>query len=374
MYIKERNGKYRYFQSYTDPLTEKRKTVSCTLNSKSRAAQKQARAILSDRIEKALEQTTITEKQKNIRLKEAIEEWMKIKEKSVKKSTFISMRSFPNILMKYIDGNALLKNITPEFIERTFNDIQYNSKMKVSTVKTIYYHFCEVMKYSKQRGYINTNPIRNVEITWKKENISARIEDKFLEDDELKTILDYAWKTNSNYGAFLEWLYLTGMRFGEAAGLKFDDIKEVNGTLFAQVNGTLLYHTLKAEKRYKTSSPKTVQSFRDVELSERAVEIIKFEKEKPHKSEFIFETRNGTPHHLATINYFLKTVEQRLNIKKHLTTHIFRHTHISKLAELGVPLYIIKQRVGHSSDVTEKIYLHVTKKARKKLSDKLDKL
>lgn len=34
---------------------------------------------------------------------------------------------------------------------------------------------------------------------------------------------------------------------------------------------------------------------------------------------------------------------------KHLTTHIFRHTHISMLAELGVPLKTIMQRVGHNN-------------------------
>ena len=33
---------------------------------------------------------------------------------------------------------------------------------------------------------------------------------------------------------------------------------------------------------------------------------------------------------------------------KHLTTHIFRHTHISMLSELGVPLKTIMQRVGHN--------------------------
>ena len=33
---------------------------------------------------------------------------------------------------------------------------------------------------------------------------------------------------------------------------------------------------------------------------------------------------------------------------KHLTTHIFRYTHISMLSELGVPLKTIMQRVGHN--------------------------
>ena len=79
MYIKERNGKFRYFQDYKDPLTEKRKTVSCTLNSKSRAAQKQARIILTERIEKALEKSTLSPVQKNIRLCDAIDKWLEFR-------------------------------------------------------------------------------------------------------------------------------------------------------------------------------------------------------------------------------------------------------------------------------------------------------
>ena len=46
----------------------------------------------------------------------------------------------------------------------------------------------------------------------------------------------------------------------------------------------------------------------------------------------------------------------------HLTTHIFRRTHISMLSELGVPLKTIMQRVGHNNpNTTLSSYTHVTK-------------
>lgn len=41
------------------------------------------------------------------------------------------------------------------------------------------------------------------------------------------------------------------------------------------------------------------------------------------------------------------------NTLKTTPVTFFRHTHVSKLAELGVPLYIIQNRVGHAdSDFT----------------------
>ncbi len=45
------------------------------------------------------------------------------------------------------------------------------------------------------------------------------------------------------------------------------------------------------------------------------------------------------------------------------------------MAELGIPLYVIQQRVGHSSSkITSQIYLHVTQKAIEKEASKLDEL
>ena len=62
----------------------------------------------------------------------------------------------------------------------------------------------------------------------------------------------------------------------------------------------------------------------------------------------------------------------RQQINKKLVVHIFRHTHVSILAEMGVPLYVIQHRVGHGdSRITRRIYLHVTQKAKKDLADKL---
>ena len=49
-------------------------------------------------------------------------------------------------------------------------------------------------------------------------------------------------------------------------------------------------------------------------------------------------------------------------IQKNISSHIFRHTLISVLAENNIPLKAIMNRVGHAdSDVTTSIYTHVTK-------------
>ncbi|MCJ1968694.1 tyrosine-type recombinase/integrase [Lactococcus piscium] len=64
-----------------------------------------------------------------------------------------------------------------------------------------------------------------------------------------------------------------------------------------------------------------------------------------------------------------------LSYLPHQIIHIVRHTHISKLAEIGVPLHIIQRRVGHASEkITREIYLHITNKMKSDTKDLLELL
>ncbi|MGG3281786.1 tyrosine-type recombinase/integrase [Paenibacillus solani] len=63
---------------------------------------------------------------------------------------------------------------------------------------------------------------------------------------------------------------------------------------------------------------------------------------------------------------------KKTSIKKAATPHIFRHTHISMLAEAGVDLKTIMQRVGHDDpETTLRIYTHVTEKMRKDANERI---
>ncbi|MNC08737.1 Tyrosine recombinase XerD [compost metagenome] len=59
------------------------------------------------------------------------------------------------------------------------------------------------------------------------------------------------------------------------------------------------------------------------------------------------------------------------NLPDHFTPHSFRHTHVSLLAEIGVELETIQERMGHKNDsMTRLIYLHITKSLKREASDK----
>ncbi|MFS7390381.1 tyrosine-type recombinase/integrase [Carnobacterium maltaromaticum] len=116
---------------------------------------------------------------------------------------------------------------------------------------------------------------------------------------------------------------------------------------------------------------------REVSLSKKAVNIIDSftELNKYLNTDYLFTTSKGTPFQLNAINTYLRKLSKQLEIDKPLSSHIFRHTHISKLAEIGSPLYAIQDRVGHeNSKITESIYLHVIKGVKEKLNRDIELL
>ena len=55
--------------------------------------------------------------------------------------------------------------------------------------------------------------------------------------------------------------------------------------------------------------------------------------------------------------------------------HMLRHSHISLLAELGVPIKAIMERVGHVDEsITLKVYSHVTQTIHDDVREKLNSI
>lgn len=75
------------------------------------------------------------------------------------------------------------------------------------------------------------------------------------------------------------------------------------------------------------------------------------------------------------MNIIIKETTDISSIKKRVTTHTLRHTHISTLAQLGINLKAIQERVGHSDyKTTLEIYTHVTDQMAKDMISKLENI
>lgn len=377
MWIEKRaNGKYRYSERYEDPYTGKLKRVSITFDNKTRQTQKDAQYALNNKIADAMNQIQL--KKPNITLKQLYDEWYEVYKQQVAEGTYYPTKDMLKAPLKDIGHDAIVNKIDYVFLNKILDGYVYEKELSNSYVSTIKSKLNQMMKYAVRQGYIINNPIEKVEINFKRNTGGQKIKDKFLEDDEYKQLIAYTEKANSRYALLFQWLYLTGMRAGEGTALqKSDIVQQEDGEWIAKVDGTMLAKGRKVQEMAKSNMPKTAAGVRDVILSSKAVEIYQKQLEMNPDGSFLFQTSHGTPFQLQAVNSFLRNHKVRMGFSedKPLSSHIFRHTHISKLAEIGVPMYVIQDRVGHEdSKITQQIYLHVTKKTKEKLATNLELL
>lgn len=364
MYIEERHGKdgikYRYCEKFYDPRFAKWRRKSVTFNNKTRETRKRAQEILTNAIQKELGNVMMD----NRTIHSVIEEYKKIYKKNVKRTTFLSVETQYQEFEEFIDSKRIITTITTQDLNRFFDFLLYQKNLANQTTSAYKSRLNKLFQYAVKNGYIETNPIESCIIEYKTRTESKKNPNKFLEDDEYNRLIEYTRKINLRYAMLFEWMYMTGMRVGEALALTWDKIDLDSNPPIAHVSSTLEYHQLKIKDVYASTSPKTTASIRSVSLPNRCIEILSQIEELEGKNRgFIFTTSKHTPISITAINTFLRTHRERMGIDKNISTHIFRHTHISKLAEMGLPLYSIQARVGHeNSQVTESIYLHITKK------------
>lgn len=239
--------------------------------------------------------------------------------------------------------------------------------------------------YAVEKNIISDNPARRAKLPKNKKTLDdwQKVTQKYLEEYEIKPLLKELYRRPNTYrvGLLAEFMSINGGRIGEVIAIKREN-RDYN-TRKLQLVGTM--DRTNGYRNGVKTSPKTVAGYRTTDMTAREIEIMQ-ELESLNELEqttnpnyqdmgYIFTTKNGVPIQINSFNLAIKRANERLvsPINKTLSSHIFRHTLISRLAEKNVPLKAIMERVGHSdAKTTTLIYTHVTDKMRKQIIDALE--
>lgn len=377
MWIEELpNGKYKFFERYKDPYSEKLKKVSVTLDKKTAQARNQAATLLQEKINEKL---SIKYDISEITFQKLYDEFENSWSQGVRASTVYSANNIKREIFNNIPSDYLIKNIDRRLLQKVVDKLLKEGRSHNYAAK-IKAKLNQVMKYAVRMGYLQTNEMLYVEMPRKvitKEELRKK-KAKYLDQTEFKLLIqnlkeeaicDYRVE---KYIKIATVLFLTGMRYGELAGLNYkEDIDFLKHTIHIR-------HTYNFHQKERTA-PKTAKSDRVLSIPKSVTKIfqeqIAINLKNGFDSDHIFINTLGNPITPERIIGALKRHGKKAGIEKNITTHIFRHSHISLLAELGTPLPAIMDRVGHSdSKTTLEIYSHVTEKMTLDIANKLDKL
>lgn len=211
---------------------------------------------------------------------------------------------------------------------------------------------------------------------------SQKKEKRALSNEE-KAILEKA-KLTQRERVFVDLLYYTGVRRGEALALTVKDVDFKNRRLI--INKNLV---IKDGESHIKNSPKTSAGNRSIPLPTKLLSELQ-EYIAHTRNIYLFTMKNGEPMSKSSFRRFWYNILDKMNvaaggdefsrsdtairlIAKDVTPHIFRHTYATNLYYAGIDVKTAQRLLGHSSiQVTLEIYTHLD--AEVSISNTEDKL
>lgn len=249
-----------------------------------------------------------------------------------------------NILPKDISADNL-KN----FLYGTSKILNSRSQARlISSLKSFF-------NYLYFDGIRHDNPMELIETP----RIGRKLPDTLTvnEIDSLIEAIDLSKPEGIRNKCIIETLYSCGLRVSELISLKISDLYFNEG--FIKVNG-------KGNKdRFVPIESATKQYIIDYKLEYRdQLNIYK------NHADILFLNRRGKQLTRAMIFTIVKQLAVKMDLKKSISPHTFRHSFATHLLENGADLRAIQLMLGHESITTTEVYVHLD---RKHLSEVLHK-
>lgn len=310
--------------------------------------------------------------------KEIYELWYEGYQHTIKESTLLVNQHIFDLLLAKLE-NMQLKKLTLPYCQKIINN--YSKKFSLAVLKKIKIYGSMILDYAVKMKVIYSNPMKDVLLPKKKDDIASDDKDKYYSKEELKQFLELVESEQDiKLTAMFRVLAYTGIRKGELQALNWDDIDFTNNMI--TVNKTLALNT---EKKVVVQTPKSKSSIRSISIDEQTANILKRWKAKQRELFFSVGTRvkkhqpcfteevTNSYLYLNFMNDKLRKICKKHKFKE-IKIHGFRHTHCSLLFESGFTIQEVQDRLGHSDlKTTMSIYAHVTEKQRDKMADKFAK-
>ncbi|PMB84072.1 site-specific integrase [Dolosicoccus paucivorans] len=263
-------------------------------------------------------------------------------------------------------NNLITTEITPIHVQKWQLALS-KKKYRSSYIRNVQGLFSMAMDRAVVLGLAENNPskiVGNVKKTktkidfWTKEEFEKVISLFYKEDYYQHFLFISLW-----------FLFMTGMRIGEATAIQWEDIDFDKGLL--SIDKTLYYKNL---DNYSFVEPKTKASVRHIALDEDTLTLLREWKDVQQsvvQTNFVM-SYNGVPTQKHTLANAITRFSQKAGVHR-IRLHALRHSHASLLISMGENPLIIKDRLGHEDiETTLGTYGHLYPNSNFEVAHKLE--
>lgn len=261
-------------------------------------------------------------------------------------------------------------------VRKFYLSLSQEKGLKISTIRTVNSILWQVMEGLVRDSVLRKNPVTGVFIDLSKRLKEVPEHRNALTIAQQKNFLDYIAHSRqfSRYHCLFVVLLGTGLRVGEALGLRWCDVDFKSG--FIRVDHSLSYKdTEEGVYEYHVSSPKTRAGIRTVPMFEDVKKALQKEKRKKKNPNwapftvdgytgFIFLNANGKVYTPSSVFDKIQVIVADYNREEtarawaehrapvlipKISAHILRHTFCTRLCETDANIKVIQDVMGHKN-------------------------
>ena len=252
-------------------------------------------------------------------------------------------------------GNYKLTDLRKEVIREFYEKMRHSPRLdgrgnlSEKSVEGLHNTLCGILSAAVDEGYLTHNP------AWRCYKPKGKKKERPVADEETVKKLITAFEGQSmKYETYFKLVLATGLRRGEACGLKWSDINWRKRTIHVQRGVVKLSH-----QESITKDPKTTSGDRMVYLSKEMCQLLKAWRkecewdrqqtanETVSEDDYLFRQPNGKPMNPCTFTYRFKLILKANNLPLDLNVHSLRHTNASLLISQGVDVRTVASLLGH---------------------------
>src|SRR3954451_2840365 len=257
-------------------------------------------------------------------------------------------------------AGRLQRHVLPRLADRRLDEIEVDDVLTLisdlrkqgysgTTIAVTLTPLSRLFAHAVRRGLIEANPVSKLDRS-ERPRVS-RQERPVLNPEEIGRLLEAA---RPCFRTLLATAVLSGLRQGEVLGLHWRDI---------DFDHELIHVRTALDRKRRDVPPKTERAVRDVVLMPALAEALRHHRGETRfnrPNDYVFTTRNGTPHHAPHIGLrALKPALEKAGLQP-VRWHDLRHTFASLLIAGGANITFVSRQLGHtSSQITLSVYAHL---------------